>query len=199
MIQRTCYGLLAITLVFAGGLSPVASMAETPLDNRTAIGDLEQVRAIYDVRKSSANALDSYLKAIVTNIENLEKEGVRSDLVMVFISHSVKFINTEPTLETQADYGPALESIAQTIASLQAMGVRMEACNGATTAFNVDNDTLLPGIEPVRSGFISLMGYQNRGYALVPVYDCPPPRARVRSGGKGQVLQDDIGMFDCKT
>ncbi|RRQ20539.1 DsrE family protein [Thiohalobacter thiocyanaticus] len=171
MIQPMRRSLIVTILVFIGGLLPVVSMAAAELDNRTAIGDLEQIRAVYDVRKSSANALDFYLGAIITNIENLEKEGVESDLVMVFISHSVKFINTEPTLETQADYGPALESIAKRIATLQEMGVRMEACNGATTAFNVDNDTLLPGIEPVRSGFISLMGYQNNGYALIPVYD----------------------------
>ncbi|HSH29499.1 MAG TPA: DsrE family protein [Thiohalobacter sp.] len=171
MIQRIRCGFIALILALAGGLLPLASMAGASLDNRAAIGDLEQIRAVYDVRKSSANALDFYLGAIITNLENLEKEGVESDLVMVFISHSVKFINTEPTLEAQADYGPALENIAKRIARLQAMGVRMEACNGATTAFNVDNDTLLPGIEPVRSGFISLMGYQNNGYALVPVYD----------------------------
>lgn len=160
----------ALLLACAGlFLAPVAS-AES-LDNRAAIGDLENIKAVYDVRKSNPRALDMYLKAILTNVENLEKEGVEADLVMVFISHAVKFINTEPTLEDEADYGEALASIARSIVKLQEQGVRMEACNGATRAFNVDNDTLLPGIEPVRSGFISLMGYQNNGYALVPVYD----------------------------
>lgn len=160
----------AFLLAFAGLFLTAPASAES-LDNRSAIGDLEQVKAVYDVRKSNPNALDGYLKAIITNVQNLEKEGVEADLVMVFISHSVKFINTQPALETQADYGPALESIAESIETLQDMGVRMEACNGATRYFDVDNDTLLPGIEPVRSGFIALMGYQNNGYALVPVYD----------------------------
>ena len=160
----------AVLLACAGlFLTPVAS-AES-LNNRAAIGDLEQIKAVYDVRKSNPRALDMYLKAILTNVENLEKEGVEADLVMVFISHAVKFINTDPTLEDEADYGDALASVARSIVKLQEKGVRMEACNGATRAFNVDNDTLLPGIEPVRSGFISLMGYQNNGYALVPVYD----------------------------
>jgi intracellular sulfur oxidation DsrE/DsrF family protein len=160
----------ALVLACAGlFLAPLAN-AEN-LHNRAAIGDLEQVKAVYDVRKSSPEALDMYLKAILTNVENLEKEGVQADLVMVFISHAVKFINTEPTLEDEADHGEALASIARSIVKLQEQGVHMEACNGATRAFNVDNDTLLPGIEPVRSGFISLMGYQNNGYALVPVYD----------------------------
>ncbi len=162
--------LKAAALALAGLMTAPAVVAET-LHNRAAIDGLESVKAVYDVRKSNPNALDMYLKAILTNVENLEKEGVEADLVMVFISHAVKFINTEPTLEDEADYGEALASIARSIVKLQEEGVRMEACNGATRAFNVDNDTLLPGIKPVRSGFISLMGYQNNGYALVPVYD----------------------------
>ncbi|MFP4640467.1 MAG: DsrE family protein [Guyparkeria sp.] len=158
-------GLAMASLLLAPGV-----FAES-LDNRAAIGELDDIKAVYDVRKSDPRALDMYLKAIITNVENLEKEGVEADLVMVFISHSVKFINTAPALETEADYGSELESIAASVKTLQDLGVRMEACNGATRAFDVDNDTLLPGIEPVRSGFISLMGYQNNGYALVPVYD----------------------------
>ncbi|MFO7582051.1 DsrE family protein [Guyparkeria sp.] len=162
--------LQALSLALTALLLAPSVSAES-LDNRAAIGELENVKAVYDVRKSNPNALDMYLKAIITNVENLEKEGVEADLVMVFISHSVKFINTKPEIETEADHGEALSSIARSIETLQELGVRIEACNGATRAFGVDNDTLLPGIEPVRSGFISLMGYQNNGYALVPVYD----------------------------
>ncbi|QGT78085.1 hypothetical protein GM160_03790 [Guyparkeria halophila] len=170
MIRRVTRLLQAAGLAMAA-LALAPTVAAENLHNRAAIGGLENIKAVYDVRKSNPNALDMYLKAIITNVENLEKEGVQADLVMVFISHSVKFINTEPTMETEADYGDALASIARSIETLQDLGVRIEACNGATRAFNVDNDTLLPGIEPVRSGFISLMGYQNNGYALIPVYD----------------------------
>ena len=170
MIRHVTRLLQAAALAMTA-LALAPTVAAENLHNRAAIDGLENIKAVYDVRKSNPNALDMYLKAIITNVENLEKEGVQADLVMVFISHSVKFINTAPTLETEADYGDALASIARSIETLQELGVRIEACNGATRAFNVDNDTLLPGIEPVRSGFISLMGYQNNGYALVPVYD----------------------------
>ena len=51
---------------------------------------------------------------------------MQADLVMVFISHSVKFINTAPTLETEADYDNALASIVQSVKTLQELGVRME-------------------------------------------------------------------------
>lgn len=170
MIRRVSRVLQVLSLAMTA-LVVAPTVAAENLHNRAAIDGLEKIKAVYDVRKSNPNALDMYLKAIITNVENLEKESVQAELVMVFISHSVKFINTAPALETEADYGDALASIAQSVETLQELGVRMEACNGATRAFNIDNDTLLSGIEPVRSGFISLMGYQNNGYALVPVYD----------------------------
>lgn len=170
MIRRVFRVLQVLSLAMAA-LVLAPTLAAENLHNRAAIDGLENIQAVYDVRKSNPNALDMYLKAIITNVENLEKEGVQADLVLVFISHSVKLINTAPALETEADYGAVLASIARSIETLQELGVRMEACNGATRAFNVDNDSLLPGIEPVRSGFISLMGYQNNGYALIPVYD----------------------------
>lgn len=170
MNRRLSRFLQVVGLAMAA-LVVAPTIAAENLHNRDAIDGRENIKAVYDVRKSSPEALDMYLKAIITNVENLEKEEVEDELVMVFISHAVKFINTEPSLETEADHGDALESIAESVETLQDLGVRMEACNGATRAFDVDNDTLLPGIEPVRSGFISLMGYQNNGYALIPVYD----------------------------
>ncbi|HZJ81738.1 MAG TPA: DsrE family protein [Guyparkeria sp.] len=163
--------LVPALLLTVSSLFLASTASAEALNNKAAIGSLENIKAVYDVRKSSPQALDLYLKAIITNVENLKKEGVQADLTMVFIAQAVKYIHTAPTLEEEATYGDTLESIARSIEALQEAGVRMEACNGATRAYNVDNDTLLPGIEPVRSGFIALMGYQNNGYALVPVYD----------------------------
>ncbi|MBS3800366.1 MAG: DsrE family protein, partial [Thioalkalivibrio sp.] len=68
------------------------------------------------------------------------------------------------------EHGDTLEAIARVVDRLDEMGMRMEVCGAATRAYNVDNDAVLDPIRPVRSGFISVMGYQNQGYALVPVY-----------------------------
>jgi len=49
-------------------------------------------------------------------------------------------------------------------------GVRMEACSVATKLFNVSNKSLLNGIKPVGNTFVSLTGYQAKGYASIPIY-----------------------------
>jgi intracellular sulfur oxidation DsrE/DsrF family protein len=155
----------------AGGafVLPQSIQAET-LTNQAALSDMEHVKAIYDVRKSHPQPLLGYLKAIETNVTNLKKEGVSFDLQMIFISKAVTFITTEPEDTLEMEHADTLSQIAQQIQRLQNLGIKMEACGGATAYFNVDNDTLLPGIEPVRSGFISLMGWQAKGYGLVTVY-----------------------------
>lgn len=149
---------------------PVASMAAEKLDNAEAVQGLETVRAVYDVRKSNPKALAAYLKAIVGNHANLLKEGVKPDLRMVFIAESVKFITTRPNDEIALEHEATLKEIAGLVAELDRLGVKMEVCSGATKAYGVDNATLLPQLKAVRSGFIAIMGYQNQGYALVPVY-----------------------------
>ena len=168
-IRSTALAAALISLaVWIGGLPRVAS-AES-LDNAQALKGIETVRAVYDVRKSDPKALSAYLKAILSNHADLRDEGVKPDLRMVFIAESVKFITTEPTPEIAFEHEATLAEIAKTITALDRLGVKMEVCGGATRAFGVDNATLLPELAPVRSGFIAIMGYQNQGYALVPVY-----------------------------
>ena len=160
--------ILLLALLLPLGLGPTAT-AEG-LDNRDATEGIETMRAVYDMRKSNPNVMLAYLRGIASNHENLIKEGVEPDLRMVFIAESVKFITTDSEAEVAFDHGDTLEEIAKAIDRLDELGVKMEVCSAATRAYGVDNDTVLDPIQPVRSGFIAVMGYQNQGYALVPVY-----------------------------
>ncbi|MES9838259.1 MAG: DsrE family protein [Candidatus Thiodiazotropha sp.] len=53
---------------------------------------------------------------------------------------------------------------------LKAKGVRMEVCAIANRAFEVENTTILPEMEVVGDGFISLIGWQTQGHKLVPIF-----------------------------
>ena len=152
------------------GLAVPAVADDEGLDNREATQGIETMRAVYDMRKSDPDVMLAYLRGIATNHENLLKEGVEPDLRMVFIAEAVKFITTDPEPEVDIDHAETLEEIAKAVDRLDELGVQMEVCAAATRAYGVDNDTILEPINVVRSGFIAVMGYQNQGYALVPVY-----------------------------
>ncbi len=46
----------------------------------------------------------------------------------------------------------------------------MESCSIATKLMGVDNVTFIPYVKPVGNTFVSLIGYQKKGYALIPIY-----------------------------
>lgn len=141
------------------------------LNNKEAMQGLKSMHVIYDIRKSNPNAMLAYLKGIESNRTNLVKEGVEPHQRIVFIASAVKFITTKPSEDVEMEYAPVLKEIAEQVARLVELGVKMEVCSAATAAFKVDNATILPGIKVVRSGFLSVMGWQAQGYQLVPVYN----------------------------
>lgn len=162
--------LLASLLWLIAAFASHAQASPATLNNQAALKGLSEIYALYDIRKSNPDVMLSYLKGIESNHANLLKEKVTPHLRIIFISAAVQFITTDPADAIEIEHGDTLKKIAAQVARLQALGVQMEVCSTATAYFKVDNATLLPGIVPVRSGFLSVMGWQAQGYSLVPVY-----------------------------
>jgi len=167
-LSRTAF----IHLIFAFLILTFAmpSSAEE-LNNKEAMKGLKSVHVIYDIRKSNPNSLLVFLKGIESNRNDLIKEGVEPYQRIIFIGQSVKFITTKPSEEVDMEFDSVLKDVANQVAHLIKLGVKMEACSNSIAAFGVDKATMLPGIKVVRSGFVSLMGWQAQGYQLVPIYD----------------------------
>lgn len=53
----------------------------------------------------------------------------------------------------------------------------MEVCAIVNRAFEVENTTILPEMEVVGDGFISLIGWQTQGHKLVPIFYFPAQTA----------------------
>lgn len=66
--------------------------------------------------------------------------------------------------------GVHLEQIAKTIAAMAEDGIKIEICKFAAKLFGVEPATILPEIKQIENGWISLIGYQAKGYALVAIY-----------------------------
>lgn len=156
--------LLSATLLFA----PLAHGAEPP-DDSAALAGVETGKVIFDINMGNPKKMTLYLSVIRQTVDDLERQGVEPDVILAFRGHSVKLVSEdrEPFELTDFEH---LDRIAAQLAELQERGVRMEACSVATRLFNVDNATLLEGVEPVGNTFVSLTGYQAQGYANIPIY-----------------------------
>ena len=73
-------------------------------------------------------------------------------------------------MELEIESGEAINQMQETSKKMKALGIHQEVCSIATKVFGIDNATLFSEMNLVGDGFVSLIGYQTQGYALVPVF-----------------------------
>jgi len=87
-------------------------------------------------------------------------------LAIIFIGPSVKLVSKDRkgfTTEEQKQ----LDVIADIISNMAKDGIKLEICMAAVHLLDVDANSILPEIKQVDNGWISAIGYQHNGYALV--------------------------------
>lgn len=152
-------------LLSAGGLSS-AGAAET--DDSRALQGLTEVRAIFDMNVGNPEELLFYLQVIQKTYEGLIDQGQKADCIVAIRGGAVRLVTTE-TWSFEEEDQKRLEEAAAIIAQLSREGVRFEVCSLALGLFKVDKATLIPDVNPVGNTFISLIGYQTKGYVVIPV------------------------------
>ena len=109
------------------------------------------------------------MKVIDETYNDLVDQGVQPDMVFTFHGRVLKLISSQP-IELDIDEEVAQEELLELISTLSKKpGVKMESCSIASRILNIDNDTIIPEVKPVRNTFVSLIGYQQKGYSLIPI------------------------------
>jgi len=157
MILSICFLILIVVSVSAEELE--------------VLKGVKTVKAVFDVRAGKPKALDMQLKLIHdmfkdTRIRNIAGEP---EFVLVFIGGSVKLISTQTERFTPEEK-EIVKHIAKRISEMSKDGVNMEICLFAADVLGVDHASILPEIKHVPNGWISLIGYQAKGYSIVPAY-----------------------------
>lgn len=155
--------LLPVLLFLSG-----SALAEKPSD-ANALAEVESGKIAWDINMANAEKLLLYLQVMDETYEDLKRQGVEPDMVFTFRGPSVRLISTDRT-GVSIDEEVHRDGVAKQIQALLAKpNVRMEACSVATRLTGVDAETLLPGIEHVGNTFVSQIGYQAKGYAIIPI------------------------------
>jgi len=146
--------------------------AEASPNDAAALENVSVGKAIFDINIAGDNPqkLALYLQVIQETVTGLVEQNVKPDILLAFRGSAVKLITTEQSEDLALDVEEQLEQVAALLKDLADNGVKIEACSVATRLFGVSNDTLLPNIKPVGNTFISLIGYQAKGYAVIPIY-----------------------------
>ena len=136
-----------------------------------ALKGADSIRAVFDVRagapKSAAVQLDLILRTYTDS--QIRAVSNQPEFVVVFIGPAVKLVTADPR-----GFAPEerehLDNIAKTVKEMAAAGIRLEICMYAARLMGVEPAAVLPEIRQVENGWISLIGYQGRGFSLVPAY-----------------------------
>ncbi len=144
-----------------------ASAAE--LDDRHALDGVKTGKALFDIATGNPNAIATTLEVIGETIDGLKRQGVEPKIVVAFRGPAVRFLTSDNNV-IPAEHAATAMGLHVRIEQLVVRGVRFEACGVTTRMMKIDNATLVKGVQPVANTFNSLIGYQARGYALIPIF-----------------------------
>jgi intracellular sulfur oxidation DsrE/DsrF family protein len=158
-------------IVALAALCCLFSLAPALGSGYEALSGVSEAKAVFDVRSGSPKTTWIYLDLIHKTYKDKSIREVTDtpDFKIVFIGPAVKLISTDPQRFGEEDK-PWLDKIAAIIPAMAADGITLEICMYAADLMGVKAESVFPEIIQVENGWISLIGYQNRGYSLVPAY-----------------------------
>ncbi len=159
--KRLQYLIIAVAI---GLLLPVSSFAS----QYNALKGLDSVRAVFDVRVGNPKVAAVHLDLIHKTFKdpNLHINSKKPEVIVVFMGPAVKLVSK--TREGLAPEAAAhLDTIAGIVSKMAKDGIKLEICVAAVELMGIDPDSILPEINKVDNGWISAIGYQLNGYALI--------------------------------
>ncbi|MFK7795271.1 MAG: DsrE family protein [Gammaproteobacteria bacterium] len=160
--------LITLSILFTFLTLLITAYADTPND-ADALEGIDTGKVIWDVTLSKPSRLLFVMKVIDETYEDLVQQGVKPDMVFTFHGRVLKLLSSQP-IELDLDEEVALEELLVLIQTLSNKpGVKMESCSIASRILGIDNSTIIAEVKPVGNTFVSMIGYQQKGYALIPI------------------------------
>jgi intracellular sulfur oxidation DsrE/DsrF family protein len=129
---------------------------------------LSKVNVVVDLNQSKSNLLDLRLKLIKQTYVQIKETGKTPDFVVAIRGGASVFMTKSDKYVDSSDAG-LKKIIHERIKEMTKMGIRFQQCDVALNLLHIDSEDIIPEIEVVANGYVTLIGYQNKGYALLPM------------------------------
>ncbi len=159
------FAALAVVLT---ALALPAQAADKPSD-ATALAGVKTGKVVWDISKAEPETLAVFLSVVRETYDDLVRQQVEPDMVLAIHGAPVKYV-TRSLDALPFETTVAAEKINAILEDLAGRpGVRVEVCSVANRLMGVDNAAIRPAYHVVGNTWVSLIGYQAQGYAVVPV------------------------------
>lgn len=156
-------------LVFVIGTQFVATPGTAAgFDDRETLAGAKEVKVAFDITTGDAKALLGRLKVIEETRESLIAQGVTPHFILAFRGPATKLIQTDQSKIKPEDRPIAAQIATELQAMRKAPGIEdLQQCSVAVREQGTLPQNVDPGVKVVGNAWISLMAYQNRGYAYI--------------------------------
>lgn len=165
--MKQIFKLLTLAIIFTASIQ---NLNAKQINDSAALNGVKETKSVFLIDFTNVKKTAFYLRIIEGTHKGLVSQGVKPDMVLVFIGKTVKYLSTQQDEAFEMENEEDLISIQNSIKNLSRNSVRMEVCAVATKVFNVDNKTIPEEMNIVADGFISLIGWQTQGHKLVPIF-----------------------------
>ena len=159
---------MRILILFMALATGSVSAFASPFNNAEALKGLETVKVVVDVNVGDPQLLLKRIELIDETYTQLIDEGIRPTFVVAFRGPATKYV-TRGTKYVSAEHQAIKEKIQGWIAQFHENGFTLELCAIAARGDKVQYGDVLPDITVVQNSYISIVAYQNKGYALLPM------------------------------
>ena len=163
-IIRRFYIFVSALFLFVLVASPAMS------EEYVALNGVKGLNTVFDFSQGSPQFANIVFWAVrnVHDDKSTRSLSESPQVAVVFHGAAVKLISTDRNGFKDSD-NEALDQFAKTIREMKNHGVRFEVCDYALKVLGVDPATILPEVDHVGNGFISIAGYQARGYSSITI------------------------------
>ena len=154
-------------IIIAMVLLPVIVSANQ-LTDTDALNGLKTVKVICDVNVGDPKLLLRRVELIDETYTQLIDAGIKADFVVAFRGPATKYV-TKGISYVAPEYQSIKKEIQGWIAQFYQNGFSIEQCAIAARGQKVPYNDILSPITIVQNGYISIVAYQNKGYALLPM------------------------------
>lgn len=157
---------LFFTVVLAATLS--TSALAGGYDN--ALKGVKNYDAVFEVSQGNPKIANLVFWAVKNAYEADEVKALSGtpNVVIVFHGPVVKLLSSDRSPFNSAEW-TEVEKFQATLRQMKEDGVTLEVCLYAAKVLGVDKATIMPEIDRVDNGFVSVVGYQMQDYAVVRI------------------------------
>lgn len=167
-LQKTLLMSLLVVAVAAG--AQVAQLSAANADYKNSLDGVPQVKAVFDVSQGSAFTSNLVFWAVRNVYQDNTVKGLSKppQVAVVFHGPVVRLLSTDKKHYKRQNQGEVAKFQAM-LRQMKVDGVKLEVCQYALKVLKVDPKTVIPEIDQVGNGFVSIVGYQAQGYQVVRI------------------------------